>query len=241
MRPVEPDWTALWSPLERDGARCGHHPGVARLPVIDAKPWPLIPAPGVKVVDTVGAGDAFNGALAAALAEGRTFGREVVAWATAAGALAVTQPGAQTALPLREAIDRLAARPDDGLALNLIAECKGPYSWPIASICPVLAVGRLGGVAWVAVAGERMAWRTTGPTGRLHKTRSTVMARQGMAATSQPLATARPSASCSRAATPSTPRSRPTRSWAWSSRCRAGWAATCSRSSGTPRPRSSTA
>ena len=32
------------------------------------------------------------------------------------------------------------------------------------------------------------------------------------------------------------PRSRPTRSWAWSSRCRAAWAATCSPSSGMPRP-----
>ena len=31
------------------------------------------------------------------------------AWANAAAALAVTQPGAQSALPVREAIDRLAA------------------------------------------------------------------------------------------------------------------------------------
>jgi ribokinase len=77
--------------------------------VIHEKVWPAIPAPTVEVVDTVGAGDAFNGALAAALSAGRAFSREVVAWASAAGALAVTRPGAQTSLPFRPAIDRLAA------------------------------------------------------------------------------------------------------------------------------------
>jgi ribokinase len=84
--------------------------------VCSEKPWPLIPAPGVKVVDTVGAGDAFNGALAAAVAEtwGKDawtgLGREVIAWANAAGALAATQPGAQSSLPYRDAIDRLASQ-----------------------------------------------------------------------------------------------------------------------------------
>ncbi|HEX8203557.1 MAG TPA: ribokinase [Isosphaeraceae bacterium] len=62
----------------------------------------------VEAVDTVGAGDAFNGALAVALAEGRSL-VEAAAWANAAGALAVTRPGAQGALPRRPAIDRLAA------------------------------------------------------------------------------------------------------------------------------------
>ena len=63
----------------------------------------------VEAVDTVGAGDAFSGALAVALAEGRS-PLEAAAWANAAAALAVTQPGAQSALPNRDAIDRLAAR-----------------------------------------------------------------------------------------------------------------------------------
>ncbi len=66
-----------------------------------------ITAPSVEVVDTVGAGDAFNGALAVALAEGRPLA-ESAAWACAAGALAVTRPGAQGALPRRAEIDRLA-------------------------------------------------------------------------------------------------------------------------------------
>lgn len=59
-------------------------------------------------VDTVGAGDAFNGALATAIAEGRPL-LEAVRWAAAAAALSITQAGAQTALPFRDAIDRLAA------------------------------------------------------------------------------------------------------------------------------------
>jgi len=66
-----------------------------------------IPPFPVQVVDTVGAGDAFNGALAVALAEGRSL-RDAAVWASAAAALAVTRPGAQEGLPLRPEIDRLA-------------------------------------------------------------------------------------------------------------------------------------
>ncbi len=56
--------------------------------------------PPVDAIDTVGAGDAFNGALAAALAEGHPLDT-AIAWALAAGALAVTRPGAQDAMPER--------------------------------------------------------------------------------------------------------------------------------------------
>ncbi len=62
----------------------------------------------VTAVDTVGAGDAFNGALAVALAEGRSF-VEALAWGQAAGALAVTGVGAQAALPDRAALLALLA------------------------------------------------------------------------------------------------------------------------------------
>jgi ribokinase len=55
----------------------------------------------VAVVDTVAAGDACNGALGAALAEGRPLA-EAARWAMAAGALAVTRPGAQGAMPSRD-------------------------------------------------------------------------------------------------------------------------------------------
>jgi ribokinase len=67
-----------------------------------------IPAYPAVAVDTVGAGDAFNGALAAALAAGKPL-RGAMAWACAAAALAVTRPGAQAALAERAAIDRLIA------------------------------------------------------------------------------------------------------------------------------------
>ncbi len=58
----------------------------------------LLPAPRVDTRDTTGAGDAFNGALAAALGAARSLAR-AVAFANCAGALAVTEIGAQAALP----------------------------------------------------------------------------------------------------------------------------------------------
>jgi ribokinase len=62
------------------------------------EPVVTAPAPPVTVVDTVGAGDAFNGALAAALADGATL-RASVQTAAAAGAAACTGSGARAALP----------------------------------------------------------------------------------------------------------------------------------------------
>lgn len=59
----------------------------------------------VEALDAVAAGDAFNGALAVALAEGRVLS-EAASWANAAAALAVTRIGAQSSLPTRAAIDR---------------------------------------------------------------------------------------------------------------------------------------
>ena len=64
-------------------------------------------APRIEAVDTVGAGDAFIGALAAALDRGADLDR-AISEALAAGALACTRPGAQTALPSREEIRALA-------------------------------------------------------------------------------------------------------------------------------------
>ena len=66
-------------------------------------------APGVEVVDTVGAGDAFAGALAAALDRGADLDR-AISEALAAGSLACTAFGAQGALPHRDAIRALADR-----------------------------------------------------------------------------------------------------------------------------------
>jgi ribokinase len=58
----------------------------------------------VKAIDTTGAGDAFNGAFAAALAEGRDI-FEAAVFGNAAGALAVTKHGTAPAMPFRHEID----------------------------------------------------------------------------------------------------------------------------------------
>ncbi len=67
-----------------------------------------VPALEVAAVDTVGAGDAFNGALAVALGRGQDYHRAVIT-ATTAGALAVSRSGAQDAMPLRADVERLLA------------------------------------------------------------------------------------------------------------------------------------
>ena len=76
---------AYWS----DGKDSGHVP-----------PFP------VTAVDTVAAGDAFNGAMAVALSEGCSL-PEAVRWGCAAGALAVTRVGAQDSMPARDAVAEL--------------------------------------------------------------------------------------------------------------------------------------
>jgi ribokinase len=65
-----------------------------------------ITAPGVDVVDTTGAGDAFVGALAAGLDGGAALA-DALRLAVAAGSLACTMHGAQSALPDRARIDAL--------------------------------------------------------------------------------------------------------------------------------------
>ena len=63
----------------------------------------------VEVVDSTGAGDAFNGALAAALATGEPL-TKAVKEATRAGALACTKLGVIPALPHRAELDELLAK-----------------------------------------------------------------------------------------------------------------------------------
>ena len=65
-----------------------------------------VPAFVVRAVDTVAAGDAFVGAYAVALAEGRPV-LEALRYGNAAGALAVTRAGAQPSLPTRTEVENL--------------------------------------------------------------------------------------------------------------------------------------
>ena len=66
----------------------------------------FVPAPRVDAVDTVAAGDAFNGALAAALVENHSV-EESLRWACAAGSLAATVKGAQPSLPSRARLEQV--------------------------------------------------------------------------------------------------------------------------------------
>ena len=61
------------------------------------------PCVKVKAVDTVAAGDTFNGAFVVALAEGKSVD-EAIAFAQAAAARAVTRPGAQSSVPFRSEV-----------------------------------------------------------------------------------------------------------------------------------------
>lgn len=69
--------------------------------VVDEEGTLVLAPPVVRAVDTTGAGDCFCGALAGALAEGRTL-REAAALAVRAAGYSVQHSGAQAAMPTRE-------------------------------------------------------------------------------------------------------------------------------------------
>ena len=79
-----------------DGSRFAHFPGFS-----------------VTSIDSTAAGDAFNGALATALTEGRSLD-DAIRFANAAGALTVTRPGAQQSLPRRGDLDRFVQANTEG-------------------------------------------------------------------------------------------------------------------------------
>ncbi len=65
-----------------------------------------VPGIPVEVVDTTGAGDAFSGALAVALGEGKGL-IEAVQFANIAAAIQVTRNGAAAAMPYHSEVDAL--------------------------------------------------------------------------------------------------------------------------------------
>jgi ribokinase len=71
-----------------------------------------IPTFPVEVVDTTGAGDAFNGGFAVALAEGRTL-EEAIRFGNATAALSVTRPGTAPSMPSREEVEALLQKSGD--------------------------------------------------------------------------------------------------------------------------------
>src|SRR5215207_5247779 len=79
--------------------------GAGGVLVLDGGETRRLPAPRVDAVDTTGAGDAFNGALATALAEGGDL-RSAAAFAVAAAALSTRAPGAREGMPHRDQVRR---------------------------------------------------------------------------------------------------------------------------------------
>jgi ribokinase len=77
--------------------------------LVDADGQRLVPGFKVKTVDSTAAGDIFNGALAVALAEGKTV-LDAVRFANAAAALSVTRLGAQPSAPTRADIGKFLRR-----------------------------------------------------------------------------------------------------------------------------------
>ncbi|MCS4487000.1 ribokinase [Staphylococcus americanisciuri] len=65
----------------------------------------IVPAYPCEVVDTTGAGDTFNGALAVALSEGQSL-ESALEFANMASSFAVRKMGAQGGIPTREAVDQ---------------------------------------------------------------------------------------------------------------------------------------
>lgn len=66
----------------------------------------IVPARRVQAVDTTGAGDVYNGALVAALSEGRSL-VDAAGVATIASSISVTRMGAQTSAPYRKETENI--------------------------------------------------------------------------------------------------------------------------------------
>jgi ribokinase len=101
--------------------------GESGVAVADGDDNYLMPAPTVELVDTSGAGDAFNAALAVALARGDKL-QDAISWACNVAALSVTRAGTIAAYPtmeeVREFMNRKAAKSLDGTASRDVPNAK---------------------------------------------------------------------------------------------------------------------
>ena len=77
--------------------------------IVSANESVIVPTYEVDVVDTTGAGDAFNAGLAVALAEGKPLA-DATRFANATAALCVTKPGTARSTPYRAEVDALYAQ-----------------------------------------------------------------------------------------------------------------------------------
>jgi ribokinase len=108
ITPNEVEVAALGGP----GGLRARHPGLTVITTLGPagarvdgpQAQATLPAHRVRAVDTTGAGDAFNGVLAAGLLEGRSLD-EAAHRAVVAAGLSVTVTGAREGMPLRSAIE----------------------------------------------------------------------------------------------------------------------------------------
>lgn len=77
--------------------------------VMTAEQRQMVPPIDVKVVDTTGAGDAFNGGFVTALAEGMDI-FEAARFGCVVGSLSVTKSGTAPSMPYRDEVDRFFAK-----------------------------------------------------------------------------------------------------------------------------------
>lgn len=102
-------------PSAKEAAKILHAKGVRQVVVTLGKEGALVsdgvseptvlPAISVQAVDSTAAGDAFSGAVACALAEGKSL-VEAAKFAITAAGLSVTKLGAQQSMPTREEVER---------------------------------------------------------------------------------------------------------------------------------------
>jgi ribokinase len=92
--------------------------------ITSARGTHLIPGFAVNAIDTTGAGDVFNGALAVALTEGQTFG-QAVRFANAAAAISVTRMGAQPSAPTRREIMRFLKSKNEAISVKSVNGLPG--------------------------------------------------------------------------------------------------------------------
>jgi len=109
--------------LARTALALGPHSAVITLGAegalaADPGGWTRIPAFQVNAIDTTGAGDAFSGGLAVALARGSATLADAVRYASAAGALAATRLGAQPSLPTAAELDRFLRENNQGMSTS---------------------------------------------------------------------------------------------------------------------------
>ncbi|MFN2484807.1 MAG: ribokinase [Candidatus Limnocylindria bacterium] len=83
--------------------------GAAGALLVDGERRQRFPSHPTSVVDTTGAGDAFNGVLATWLAEGRSL-EDAIRAANAAAAISVSRPGARSGMPTRDELAGIMGR-----------------------------------------------------------------------------------------------------------------------------------